>query len=1190
MKKTLTTLLAVFCLVFTTVVSVGAFTLEHVETASEPDGAAAGAVLAAGSTVYVDATGVFEGIPAGSAVDVGTTEAVYDAAAGTLTGAGYAGTAEFTADGVTTAVVFCAPDKWKPGLNLLTGSEAPFDMEAAEAVALTFCTDKTGTVRGSIEPAVFPADGENHALKMTNSAGGAVTVYTKKDFAAIDKARPVQISFQYSRSAAYPFYMPVNGTTNKLYKDISGLQSAANPTKLDWKSIGAGMPTAASCPAAFTSLSIQAQHSNAPAPKEAVTYLDDLEYIPYYRVAYHLPDGTEQCEYLLYQPGTTKRYTEYTVKTDNYPTADGKVCRGWSTQPDAASPVSVVPLAYADVELYPVWEETRLIDTVTAYVNANGSVKVTKLSDAALTFGFDAGDTEASFDEETLTVTGAGYAGTAVLTASAGEAVEKKTIVFCGATKWKPGLNLLTGSEAGFDMESEEAIDLTFTTYTSNTNTVRGSIEQSLFPKDGTNHALKLTSSADAGTPAVTVHTKNAFAAIDSSRPIALSFRYSRNANYPFYTLVNSTSNVQYKDAAGLVTNASALTLKTIGSELPVKAGCASVITRLAIQAQHASVTDSVTYLDDVAYTPYYKITYIGFDGKTVAATDYALYDAAGIPLDTYVIPDGMVPGATGYYLDAACETERVTQVPLEHRDITLYAAGKRVVYYRSDGVETAVSLPVSEYVIPLPSEVSEAYADTDFIAWTDADGAVYHAGDKLTADEVLAKLNGAALTAFCQDASQPAMGYAFEGDRPVRAADPAFRYQENMDDSGARVLHLRQFGAVSGYKNDNRVYEYGDTCFDPKEYSLFVYRYKVNGVAKVNSTAGDYTAVDPKTDITAVAENIPLRIYFYVNSTPAGYIAGGVHGVETTGVISSSNTYSLYEKDMSSSADWQNAAGVYGFALDPARSNFASDVYMDYIRVYRKGVSTVTYDTNAPEGYEELVLCEVAPETGRGVGKGYLLTGEQPMVETLAFMGWATTPDAGKADVVNAVDLTGDITVYAVWEECLGASDPEKRFGIRCDENAGVRFRASISADAKAFVEEYGFLVTRQALLDELKDVPAVKKELTFEFRRPGTQTPLYAYGAAYRKGEKDIEYAVDAQGNTTFTAVCTGIPADAARETLVARTYVRYVTGSGTEVTVYGGEVSCSLYDVALSVREAGGDDYLNNKAFIDSILAEP
>ena len=57
-----------------------------------------------------------------------------------------------------------------------------------------------------------------------------------------------------------------------------------------------------------------------------------------------------------------------------------------------------------------------------------------------------------------------------------------------------------------------------------------------------------------------------------------------------------------------------------------------------------------------------------------------------------------------------------------------------------------------------------------------------------------------------------------------------------------------------------------------------------------------------------------------------------------------------------------------------------------------------------------------VDPDENRGLGYGYLLTGEKPLADGYTFVGWAETADAGVEDVVESIHLKGDTTVYAVW------------------------------------------------------------------------------------------------------------------------------------------------------------------------------
>ena len=105
---------------------------------------------------------------------------------------------------------------------------------------------------------------------------------------------------------------------------------------------------------------------------------------------------------------------------------------------------------------------------------------------------------------------------------------------------------------------------------------------------------------------------------------------------------------------------------------------------------------------------------------------------------------------------------------------------------------------------------------------------------------------------------------------------------------------------------------------------------------------------------------------------------------------------------------------------------------------------------------------------------------------------------------------------------------------------------------------------------------------------RQEGTGTPLYVTGVAYNKDEGiDIQYSVEPDGDTVFTAVCVGIPEAHFSTEIVARAYAKYSNNNGPSFTVYGSTVTRSIAQVAQDIKKAGGDDYANNKEYIDHIL---
>ena len=277
----------------------------------------------------------------------------------------------------------------------------------------------------------------------------------------------------------------------------------------------------------------------------------------------------------------------------------------------------------------------------------------------------------------------------------------------------------------------------------------------------------------------------------------------------------------------------------------------------------------------------------------------------------------------------------------------------------------------------------------------------------------------------------------------------------------------------------------------------------------------------------------------------------------------------------------------------------------MDSIRAYRFGYTTVTYATNAPEG--AAVVSEVAADTDRGIGKGYLLTDSRPEVDGYTFAGWALSADATADDVIDSIDLTGDTTVYAVWESAAKTAKPEMAAvsSVYLSEDTaknGIRFRATVSAAtlANEKLREYGFLVARQDKLDKYHD------SLNHSFYHPeNTETlkPLYVEGKAFERDEegnvtKNIIYKMSTDGDVTFVARCVGLnltnKAHVTAE-LTARPYLRYVGANGNIVTLYGDTYTSSLYGVVKSIKDkadAGDEqsleDYNAHKSYYDAILA--
>ena len=100
--------------------------------------------------------------------------------------------------------------------------------------------------------------------------------------------------------------------------------------------------------------------------KTTMLYMDNVGIYPYYKINYHNPDGSVKTEQVLFAGGMKipeNIMENYTVKTDNFSTEpvqkDDSTYRmiGWAQSENAAEAESVIALAGADVDLYPVWED-----------------------------------------------------------------------------------------------------------------------------------------------------------------------------------------------------------------------------------------------------------------------------------------------------------------------------------------------------------------------------------------------------------------------------------------------------------------------------------------------------------------------------------------------------------------------------------------------------------------------------------------------------------------------------------------------------------------------------------------------------------------------------------------------------------------------------------------------------------------
>lgn len=139
--------------------------------------------------------------------------------------------------------------------------------------------------------------------------------------------------------------------------------------------------------------------------------------------------------------------------------------------------------------------------------------------------------------------------------------------------------------------------------------------------------------------------------------------------------------------------------------------------------------------------------------------------------------------------------------------------------------------------------------------------------------------------------------------------------------------------------------------------------------------------------------------------------------------------------------------------------------------------------------------------------------------------------------------------------------------------EGSGVRYKTTFAKTLKNTVSEYGFVVTTAANL--------TTAELNMALVSDGKAVKGVAYGT-----DKDIYWSAD-DTESLVTAVIVGVPmtkTDLQTKIAVRSYYI--LKDSGT--VVYGKVVQNSVYEIAKSVKEAGGTAYESNKTYIDAVIA--
>ncbi len=1034
---------------------------------------------------------------------------------------------------------------YTPGLNIYTGTTAPFDFEGADASIKTTIVGDTGryderdlnlvTVSDADFVVKATADNENNTA-MCLAGSYPHFGFQMKVLPVIEAKRPVQVSFKYISDGSSKIRF-IRNTLNKTSPSLGGPDMTSTSdtwVKYSTKIVGTSSAVTNNAkPASYCkddTQDIKTLIFMKPTDDTANIWIDDLAVVPYYKITYIGLDGetVAATEYVLLDANgdVIKHYIPDLSKVEG--------ATGYALT-QGGERISDVALNNADVTLYAL--NTNVVTL------SNGKADVNFTVDGEFTFPV-AEDVFEGINNFLVYSDGTSFYKEGDK-ADAADVIGKTFTAVC--TTYKE-----------FDETYGELIY--YTNYDlMGVDTVPGSSVSS--------GAIKPSYKNNSFIPGDITHTDgNAIltadvTSVDGNR--VLKFATKNNNVYNYWCV---------------------LMLSTVAGKY------------IAFEDVRAEDTQGI----DLA-TQFNKAWHRMGHGSSYQTTNYTVNPSA----DWQTFATSSLVSATGIkYSGYSYNRASSSMLPNVYKDNhAVYCYPSYTIYFKDakastdyikDVLDTSAGNPTT-YTFPTPVELG--YETKEFVAWTN--GTKYYKAGEETA---LANVQYTVFYPFYQNADAPAMGFTFEGDKKENSFEVSKAvYTKNIVDDGRDVLLVHWFngygGTGSSYPTDLRLSFLTSTYSDPSEYNIIQYSTKVDRawdvivdgtIVKNNDSGKPYWADKTQNPTYKAVTSKPARIFAHTKAN--GTYLSPVISVGNP-AVAVSDSYSIYEYDKSGAEDFTSLAG-YGFCVDPFQATFGANVYIDYVRVYRKGIQTITYATNAPVG--ATVVKEVAADTNRGLGYGYLLKDVRPVVEGYVFLGWGLTPDA--TETVNSITVDGDETVYAVWAEADTVNTPEVTEEVEIRGNGdndtnGIRFKSAIKPSEKANLDEFGFLATREVLLPYADAEKTTRNHdyLTFNHKVNGEDKNYYVQGVAYdADGDIDLINSEKDDGGIIYTAVVTGIPLENKAEKMVVRSYAKY-TVNGKEMVVYGNTNAASLYDVATSIKDAGGEAYTNNQTYIESILSE-
>lgn len=621
----------------------GAFALEaeYVETAQEFSGTAVSlAYYAEDETVALGASEstVLSFDNEITAVNLGTTEALLtyseDNKSVTIEGVGYAGVVTAMDGTQTKSVSFYSGTKFKPGLNILTGTTDP--------IHYSDLGDKASTILPGTYENYTVGDDTRFARKFSGQWGSTQIA----NCSALD-TRPLEIKLQYAGICQGLWAsLPKADWKAYHYFQNDGLKEYTAWTDASYSGFCDGCKGTSACE--HTDIRVATNQTGSGA-----AYIDSVSVIPYYKVTYKNVDGADLKVAYVLKDSDGNYITKYTVDSSVKPeTADTNgfiKFAGWSLEENGEVLSSnEIPLDNHDITLYPVVQTILTFDAVDA---ASATEKTFDLSVLA-EYGYDlssvkvdTGFTEAKVEVNgtTLTVTPCGYAGVILISADDGDGnVSTGAIRLYGGTKSRPGLNIFTGTTKA--MRISEVMSFVADGKIQLTNMDALAVVE----KDGRwalyGREKKLVRNCD----------------FEVDRPFTESLDYIKEVNQN-WGLVDPQKDWWYCAD-------NSWPYSTVWKNVAYSGECGNC--KRGKSSKHSGFyvsSGADVYLDSLNITPYYKVTYLAADGtETVAYVNGS---------NTEFTPDTTLLGSDSYTLEGSNEVYTAGSViPLAYKDIVITA------------------------------------------------------------------------------------------------------------------------------------------------------------------------------------------------------------------------------------------------------------------------------------------------------------------------------------------------------------------------------------------------------------------------------------------------------------------------------------------------------------------------------------